>query len=173
MAFQDIPVEAKVKAVCTIIGGGEKIQPTAKRYGITRPSLYAWVERAQQAIEEALKPYKRGPKFTKPKVDPNVKKIEKLNELLQRHQAQIRELEEIVASREKEEPKPEKCDRCGCQKIYKNGTFKIRPKRFFDLLKLNKEKEVSVQKFICACCGQSLYPKDKGAFFWWANRHRA
>ena len=99
MAFQDIPVEAKVKAVRAIIGG-EKIQPTARKYGITRPSLYAWVERAQQAIEEALRPYKRGPRFKKPKVDPNVKKIEKLNELLQRHQARIRELEEVIASQE-------------------------------------------------------------------------
>lgn len=171
MAFQDIPVEAKVKAVCAVIGG-QKIQPTARRYGITRPSLYVWVGRTQEAIEEALRPYKRGPKFKKSKIDPNIKRIGKLNDLLQRHQARIRELEEIIASKEKEEedPKPEKCNRCGCRKIYKNGTFKVRPKRFFDLLKLNKE--VAVQKFICAHCGQSLYLKYKDAFFWWASRQR-
>jgi len=67
--------------------------------------------------------------------------------------------------KEREEPKPLRCHRCGCQKIYKNGTLKINPKRFLDLLKLNKEKEVTIQKFICAYCRQSLYLKDKDVFF--------
>jgi transposase-like protein len=56
MGFQDIPVEVKVKAVCAIIGG-EKIQLTARKYSITRPSLYTWAKRTQQAIEKVLKPY--------------------------------------------------------------------------------------------------------------------
>jgi len=44
----------------------------------------------------------------------------------------------------KEEFKPVKCPYCGFEKVYKNGTYKRKPKGFFDKLKQDKQKEERV-----------------------------
>jgi hypothetical protein len=36
-----------------------------RRYGVRRPSVYAWTRKALDTLEQALKPEKRGPKFKK------------------------------------------------------------------------------------------------------------
>jgi len=58
-----------------------------------------------------------------------------------------------------------KCPHCGFEKIYKNGTYKIKPERFFELLKKDKEIEITVQQFICLYYKSSVYiffyPREK------------
>jgi len=45
---------------------GEKVQPVARKVGVHRTFIYIWKERALSALEEALEPHKRGPKFKHP-----------------------------------------------------------------------------------------------------------
>ncbi len=176
MGFQERPVDIKYPAVREVLQG-KKIAPTARKYGVHRDSLREWTKRAKKVIKEVLEPDKRGPKFKEPRVDPNLKKIEKLNELLERREVQIKELEGLLEryqERGKEkEPRPKECKRCGCQKIYKNGTYPVKQKRFFDILRAREEKEIIIQQFICACCGEPVHLEEESAFFWWASRQRA
>ena len=166
MGFREIKAGLKAEAVFTVLAGSSIVN-TSTQYEVDVDSLSEWVRRVKEEAEKWLAPYKRGPKQKKP--DPNLKKIEKLNQLLDRNQAKINQLEESLreikeAQREKE-PRPAKCDRCGCEKAYKNGKYLIKPKRFFDLLK-RSEQPILVPQFVCASCGHSLYlDKHKVLFF--------
>ena len=175
MGFQERPIDIKYPAVHEVLGG-KKIAPTARKYGVHRDSLREWTKRAKKAIKEVLEPEKRGPKFKKPRVDPNLKRIEKLNEILERREVRIRELEGLLGQCEerekKKEPRPKQCKKCGCQKIYKNGTYLAKPKRFFDILRSREQKEIIVQQFICAHCEEPVHLEKESAFFWWASRQR-
>jgi len=42
------------------------VQPVAREVGVHRTSIYIWKERTVLALEEALEPHKRGPKFKHP-----------------------------------------------------------------------------------------------------------
>lgn len=175
MGFQERAVDVKYPAILEVLEG-KKIAPTARKYGVHRDSLREWTKRARKTIKEVLEPEKRGPKFKKPRVDPHLKKIEKLNELLERREALIRELEGLLERHQrgekKKEPRPKECKKCGCQKVYKNGTHSVKPKRFFDILRSKEEKEIVVQQFICAHCGEPVHLEEESSFFWWASRQR-
>ena len=60
---------------------GEKIQPVDREIGIHRASIYIWRERALSTLEEALEPYKRGPKFKHPQQTAEEKLREELDKL--------------------------------------------------------------------------------------------
>lgn len=168
MGFREIKAEEKAQAVLEVLRGA-KIIAVASKYGVSRDSLSDWVKRVKEQTPEWLEPYKRGPKQRKPHTDLNLKKIEKLNQLLARHQAMISRLEEklkrIKEAEREEEPRPAKCDRCGCEKVYKDGRYLIKPKRFFDLLR-RREKPILIPRFACAHCGHCLYlEEDRVLFF--------
>jgi len=55
---------------------------------------------------------------------------------------------------QKENLKSVKCPYGGCRKVYKNGTYKKRPKGFFDKLKPKKKK--LTQRFLCPYCKKEL-----------------
>jgi transposase-like protein len=166
--FREIEAEEKAQAVFEVIAGA-KIVAVAGKYRVNRDSLSDWVRKVKEDAKEWLEPYKRGPKQKKLKIDPNLKKIEKLNELLARHQAEIEGLEDhlrkIKESERENTPRPVNCDRCGCKKAYRNGTYLVEPKRFFDLLK-KREDPIPVPQFVCAICGHCLYlESDRILFF--------
>jgi hypothetical protein len=46
--------------------------------------------------------------------------------------------------------RPSRYPHCGFEKTYKNGTYKIKPERFFEQLKKDQEIEITVQQFICS-----------------------
>jgi len=74
--FGSISVKEKILIVCQVIAG-EKIQPVAKKHGVSRSSIYASTKKALDTLEQTLKPGKRGPKFKKGRVDVKDKVIEK------------------------------------------------------------------------------------------------
>jgi len=61
---------------------------------------------------------------------------------------------------QKENLKSVRCPYCGCRKVYKNGTYKRRPKGFFDKLKPKKEK--LIQRFLCPYCKKSFHVEKGG-----------
>jgi len=165
--FRSISVKEKILIVSQVITG-EKIQPVAKRHGVSRPSIYAWTQKALDTLEQALKPEKRGPKCKKGKVDTKdnlieeqKKKIEELNDIVSEKEKQIKSLRGKINLQKNSRPRPLKCPHCGFEKIYKNGTYKIKPERFFEVLKKDQEIEITVQQFICPYCRSSVYPPKK------------
>ncbi len=58
--------------------------------------------------------------------------------------------------------RPDKCEECGCEKIYKNGYYTITLDYFREhLAKIkDKNKKIKIQHFICAACGQSICVVD-------------
>jgi len=77
--YKHIPIKEKVLIVCQIIAG-EKIQLVANEHKVSRPSIYAWAQRASDALEEALKLEKRGPKLRRLEFDVKDKVIKEQKE---------------------------------------------------------------------------------------------
>ena len=166
--FGPISIKEKILIVCQVIAG-EKIQRVARRHKVSRPSVYAWTQKASDILEQALKPGKRGPKFKKGKVDTKdetieeqKEKIAKLNDIISEKEKQIKNLKGKINLQKNSLPRPLKCPHCGFEKIYKNGTYKIKPERFFEqLLKKDKEIEITIQQFICPYCRRPVYTLEK------------
>ncbi|MEA1964156.1 MAG: helix-turn-helix domain-containing protein [Candidatus Aerophobetes bacterium] len=161
--FRFISIKEKILIISQVIVG-EKIQPIAKKYKVSRPSIYVWRKRALGSLEQALKPDKRGPKFKKGKVNAKDKVIEeqkekigKLNDIISEKEKQIKNLRNKIALQKNSLSRPSKCPHCGFEKIYKNGTYKIKPEKLFEQLKKGKEIEIITQQFICPYCRSSVY----------------
>jgi len=165
--FESISIKEKILIVCQVIAG-EKIQPVARKHGVSRPSVYAWTGKALDTLEQALKPGKRGPKFKKVKVDAKNKlveeqkeRIEELEGIVEQKEKQIKNLKGKINLQKNSLPRPSRCPHCGFEKIYKNGTYKIRLERFLEQLKKDQEIEITVQQFICPYCRSSVYRQKK------------
>jgi len=162
-----ISVKEKILIVSQVIAG-EKIQRVARKHGVSRSYVYAWTRKALDTVEQALKPAKRGPKFKKGKVDAKDKAIEEqkqkiaeLNDIISEKEKQIKNLKGKINLQKNSLPHPSRCPHCGFEKIYKNGTYKIRLERFLEQLKKDQEIEITVQQFICPYCRSSVYRSEK------------
>jgi len=165
--FKAISIKEKILIVCQVISG-EKIQTIARKHKVSRPSVYAWTQKALDILEQALKPGKRGPKLKKGKVnakdnlsEEQKEKIEELKDIVSEKEKQIKNLRGKLNLQKNSLPRPSKCPRCGFEKIYKNGTYKIKLERLFEQLKKDKEIEITVQQFICPYCRSSVYRQKK------------
>ena len=78
MSFEPVPVQKKIEAISRVIAG-KKVQPVAREVGVHRTSIYIWKERALSALEEALEPRKRGPRFKHPQENPEEAYLTKNN----------------------------------------------------------------------------------------------
>ena len=158
MSFKPVSIEKKIQAVSRVVVG-EKVQPVARDIGVHRASIYIWKERALSALEEALEPYKRGPKFKHPQKTLEEKLRKELDKLKGYLEERDRQIHWLINRQEpqKNDSKPVRCPNCGCEKVYRNGTYKIRPKGFFDNLKTCKEE--LIQRFICPYCKKSFHIK--------------
>jgi len=166
--FRSISIKEKILIVCQVIAGG-KIQRVAKKHGVSRFSIYAWTKKTLDTLEQTLKPGKRGPKFKKGRADAKDKvieeqkeKIDKLEDIIEQKKKQIKNLKGKVNLQKNSLPRPSECPHCGFEKIYKNGTYKIKPEKLFEQLKKDQEEiEITVQQFICPYCGSSVYIQKK------------
>ena len=163
-----VSIKEKVFVVCQVIAGG-KIQAVARKHDVSRPSVYAWTQKALRTLERALAPGKRGPKLRKGKVgvkdkviEEQEEKIARLEGVIERKEKQIRNLRGKINLQKNTLPRPSRCPHCGFEKIYKNGTYKIRPERLFEqLLKKDKEIDITIQQFICPYCKSTVRPPEK------------
>ena len=158
MGFRPISVEEKIAVLCEVIKKG-KIEPVARGCRVSKPSVYVWLERSQEALRKGLEPHKRGPKF---KRNPEDKRMDELESFLEEKDGEIKRLRG-KSNPKKEDIRPVKCPYCGFEKIYKNGTYKRKPKGFFDKLKQDEQKEESVQGFLYPWYDKSFHMEKKGA----------
>jgi len=83
--------------------------------------------------------------------------MERLRGYLEEKERQIYLLEKKLGP-QRDDSKPVRCPNCGCEKVYRNGTYKVKPKRFFDNLKAGKEE--LIQRFFCPYCGKSFHSRE-------------
>lgn len=158
-----LPKQEKLEVLYRI-WAGEKITQVARDCGISRQVIYIWKRRAEIALYQALEEKRRGPKIQNLSPDHGVEQVqegvENSSRKLEQTQQQMGTLQESYNSfntsdtsklNTDDEKKPQRCPVCGCEKIYKNGTYIRRTKdsRW-------KKKRV-VQRYICAWCKNSLY----------------
>lgn len=65
--YKFVSIKEKILIVSQVIAG-EKIQLVADKHRVSRPSVYAWTQRALGALEKALKLKRRGPQVKKGQV---------------------------------------------------------------------------------------------------------
>jgi len=160
---KNFPIEAKIRVACEVLIGRE-IRSVAERHRISRQAVYLWTKKAREALFEVLKPGKNGCKPKVSEVNLVIKRQEKtinrLNQLLLKAEDEIARL--TKALKDREPAKPQKCPECGCEKIYKNGTYKRKSKALpFDCPGNKNDGLVTVQKFVCAYCGHSFCAEIK------------
>jgi len=165
--YKFISIKEKILIVSQVIAG-EKIQLVADKYRVSRPSVYTWTQKALGALEKALKLKRRGPKLKKTRFDARdkvikeqKKEIGRLKDIIEKKEKQVEKLREKINLQKKDIFRPSKCPHCGFEKIYKNGTYKIKPERFLDELEKGEEKEITIQQFICPYCKSTVHLPEK------------
>ena len=68
-------------------------------------------------------------------IEEQKEKIEGLNDIISEKEKQIKNLRRKINLQKNSLPRALRCPHCGFEKIYKNGTYKIRPERLFEELK--------------------------------------
>ena len=161
--YRFISIKEKILIVSQVIAG-EKVKLVADKHRVSRPSVYSWTQRALGALEEALKPDKKGPKLkrTKLKIKKQNEEIDRLKNIIKKKEEQIKELRGKMDFQKKDIFRPLKCPHCGFEKIYRNGTYKIGIEKLLDELKKRKVEEITVQQFICSYCKRTVRPKKNG-----------
>jgi len=94
-------------------------------------------------------------------IEKQKEKIEKLVNIISEKEKQIKNLRGKLNLQKNSLPRSSKCPHCGFEKIYRNGTYKIKPERFLEQLKKDKKMEITVQQFICPYCRSSVYTPEK------------
>lgn len=152
MAYVDVSKETKFNIFKEHLAG-EKRTTLARKYHVSRASIYLWVNAATQAVFESFELDKRGPKFKKLAPESDVIKLhnqvdklkEQLDAILQTPQniplsqkAQIRSL------------RPKKCQHCGCETIWLHGSYQTKDE---------SGKTIRVYRFRCRDCRRRVYPE--------------
>ena len=94
-------------------------------------------------------------------IEEQKEKIGKLNDIISEKEKQIKNFRGKLNLEKYSLPRPSKCPHCGFEKIYKNGTYKIKPERFLEQLKKGKEIEIITQQFICPYCKGSVHNQEE------------
>ncbi len=160
MSYTEIQVHVK-KAVVRQCWAGGKIAEISREYGVSRRSVYYWLEIADAGLEDVLKD----------EFDPT--KQSSILAKLQRENAELRH--EIVGMRNsidalsqnsqlrisvkspKHEIRPGLCLKCRNDEVLKNGKYRVKDTERDDVI----EGTEFVQRFICKQCGTRVYLAGK------------
>jgi len=152
MPYIDVSKEVKF-AIFKEHLAGTKLAPLARKYNVSRASVYLWLNAATQAVFESFEPDKRGPKFKKLAPETEVIKLRsqivKLNEQLD---ALLQKPQDLTLSQKAQirSVRPTQCQHCGCKTIWLHGNYKA---------KNQSGKSIRVYRFRCHDCRRRVYPE--------------
>ncbi|MBE0477661.1 helix-turn-helix domain-containing protein [Candidatus Aerophobetes bacterium] len=161
--FKSIPMQAKLEVLYRI-WSGERVTRVAHECGVSRQVIYAWKRRAEGALSRALKEKRRGPRTQDSPQNQETEQRQRRTEEFSHSLEKTQEgKENSYLSRAFNIPQPgdngktpERCPACGCEKVYKNGTY-IKKNQDNGQGKHNELKRMQVvQRYICAWCKNSL-----------------
>ena len=143
MGYRELLPQEKLAAVKEAWSLRRGIAGVARKYNVSRPSLYHWLKLADEVLLEALneRPGR------KPK--PSMEKLQAQVDLLQRQLVEVLEGSHdstisVAISPHQSGPRPASCPSCGSSRIWRYGSWPTK-------------REGARQRFICADCRQSLY----------------
>lgn len=145
------PIDAQTRL--TIIKqywAGHKISELERRFNVDRDSIHIWINKAETALQEVLTPKKPGPK--KDELNKLITRNAELESLNQQLQIQLGQLSQesqftLGITRNKAELRPSACPSCGCDVIWKNGSYTT--------------VQGSTQRFRCRSCGTKIFMEVK------------
>ena len=148
------PISAQMKVeVLHRIWAGEKLARVARECGISRQVIYTWKRKADYAVFQALREKKRGPKVNRRyRAGLDERALENVSP--GRHDYQVAESHLDLLKEGgncQSEQRPERCPVCGCEKIYKNGTYSVK-----DRSSTRKQQRRKIQRYICVWCKSSI-----------------
>lgn len=145
------PIDAQTRL--TIIKqywAGHKISELERRFDVDRDSIHIWINKAEAVLQEVLTPKKPGPK--KDELNQLITRNAELESLNQQLQIQLGQLSQnsqfaLGITRSKAELRPSACPSCGCDVIWKNGSYIT--------------VQGSTQRFRCSSCGTKIFMEVK------------
>lgn len=169
MSYRIIDGLTKFRAVKALIEG-ESIASVSKRLGVSRASLYGWMEVSLKAVEDYFQGrllHRDKVSWTREKLKANfLKSQSRLEKKITARERKLEKLAEQIRDL-KDRGRPKKCEVCGCEKIYKNGFYVVSLDYFKENLSKNKPSDVKIRNYICASCAQSISVVDP-----WRNQFR-
>ncbi|MDP8236223.1 MAG: helix-turn-helix domain-containing protein [Candidatus Erginobacter occultus] len=158
----------KYQAVREVLGGAG-ISAVARKYGVNRSSIYRWVELSRKAIRQSLKSHRRKTQDNQLARGKLERQLESLQRKLKKKAALVKELRRESRRKTGSDPRPARCPKCGCEKIYKNGLYLqplskvIPPEVYF-------AEKIPVKRFVCASCNNSINLDLPGILHHWLKR---
>lgn len=159
MGYRKVKPEIKSRAIGDLLRG-ESIVSVSRRYEVSRSAIYKWLGAARQALEEYFSGQSGGKDIAEKPVD--LARKEKVIQILEER---LRKQAEETAAREREVAtlkdiaRPNACQSCGCEKIYKVGYYEITPDYFIHHLAAS-DRKIKVLHFTCAACRKSYSVVD-------------
>lgn len=149
MPYRPIDTETRL-SIIKQYWAGQKIADLERQFNVNRDSIHNWVNKAESAVIEALSTKKPGPK--KDPLDHLVKRNEELEHINELLQIQLRQLSQdsqllVGINRRQLDLRPGSCPSCGCNTIWKNGTY--------------ARKDGDIQRFRCSTCGTKIFMEVK------------
>lgn len=142
------------------IWGGERITHIAHDCGVSRQVIYIWKKRAEGALLRALKAKRRGPKVQNIAKNQAASYDQGKHETLLGEKVSTKRSNSLPTSKVSQSNNkmkmPERCPICGCEKIYKNGTY-ARQVSSDGHKRIDKAKKTQIiQRYICVWCKHSV-----------------
>jgi len=152
MAYVDVSKEVKFNIFKEHLAG-ERLTALARKYHVSRASIYLWVNTANQAIFDSFEPDKRGPKFKKLSPESEIVKLRsQVTTLKEQLDALLQSPQDISLSQKSQlrSLRPKKCQHCGCSSIWLHGRYSA---------KYQSGETIRVYRFRCRDCRRRVYPE--------------
>lgn len=152
MAYVDVSKEVKFNIFKEHLAGA-KLTSLARKYHVSRASIYLWINAATKSVFESFEPDKRGPKFKKLSPESEVIKLRNQVDMLKEQlDALLQSSQNIPLSQKVQirSIRPKRCPHCGCQTIWLHGSYKAKDK---------SGKTIRVYRFRCHDCRRRVYPE--------------
>jgi hypothetical protein len=162
MVYRKVSRDDKVVAVLAVMRGAAP-SSVARKCGVSRGTLYKLMARARVLIQRSLAHPNDGGSRENARLGDRLRAVTKEADAVQRKlrlcEARLREANKAVKILQNL-GRPIRCRACGCEKIYRNGSYRISHSHFCKRFEKQKGKRIEVRHYICAACSENMYVVD-------------
>lgn len=140
MPYKEVSLDTKIDVIKDFLAG-MKVAHIARKYDVSRDSVYTWKNIALDSMENALQTYQTD------EVDQLKSKLAKLEDEYQKLSEEYEELSQqtqlTVSTTPSQEVRPSQCPDCASENIIKNGSYET--------------KAGVKQRFRCKDCNKRIF----------------
>jgi len=146
MPYREVDTETKLDILKQYWSKDRKVTDLAKRYRVSRESIYTWAREAEQILKDQFDKKRPGPGLNEQ--DALLQENQQLKQQLQHLSEDYQRLSQHsqlkpARLRTGGEVRPGACPSCGHEKVWCNGSYSTR--------------QGQTQRFTCAKCSESVY----------------